>query len=99
MALSFAWRGNVDGVATSPVQGLPNMIDMFSLVNKTGGTIGVNVYLISDTYSVCIAPNTTSLDSGEMALFDGGIVLLASEQIKVQSSGSLDYNFTLTGMK
>lgn len=99
MPQSFAWRGNVNGIATSPVQSLPNMVGNFTLVNKTAGTIGVNVYLISSTYSVCIAPNTTSLATGEMALFEGQIVLLATEQIKVQSSGSLDYNFTLTGMK
>lgn len=99
MTLPFAWRGNTSNTATSPVQNLPNMLDSFSIVNKTVGGIGFNVYLINGVSQICLTPNTTELAQGEMALFDRQVVVLASEQLKIQTSGSVDYDFTFKGLK
>jgi len=99
--MNWSWRGNTTGVATSPVQGLPNVIESFSVVNKTTGSIGVNVYLFkTDTPStqIAVAPNTVQLATGEMYEGTRPIVLLATEQIKVHVSGNADYDFTLNNL-
>ena len=94
---NWSWNGNTSGIATSPVQFLPNMIESFSIVPTSGST--VNVYKITQSTSVCISPNNNSLSVGD--IYDGirGIVLLSTEQIKVQVSGSVDYDFTLSNLQ
>ena len=73
--------------------------DSFTLVNKTAGTIGVNVYLIGgDLSQTCLMPLNQQLSASEMYQGDNQIVVLATEAIKVQVSGSTDYNFVMNNI-
>lgn len=99
--MAFPFRGNTNGIATSPVQNLPNMIDSFRIVNKSGATIGVSVYLFqtdAPVNQVSIAPSPITLGASEMYEEIKGIVLLPTEQIKVQAGGSVDYDFTIKNL-
>jgi len=100
--MNWKWRGNTATVATSPIQNLPNTIESFRLVNKTGGTIGVNVYIFTTATPAnqfSIAPNSVQLAVNTKYEETESIVLLASEQIKVQTEGSVDFDFTLKNLE
>lgn len=95
------WRGNTSIEITSSVNILPKMIDSFTIVNKTTGSIGVNVYLFSTdpAYQVCIAPNPIELDTKEIYTDIVPRVMLVTEQLKVIPSGSIDYDFEISNIE
>jgi hypothetical protein len=89
----WSWNGNTSGSATSAEQGLPNQIEYFTIVPKM--TSVVNVYKITNGGDICIMSLNKSISTGDMWEGTGGSVILATEQIKVQVSGNVDYDFTL----
>ena len=97
MSNYWSWNGNTNGTATSPVQNLPNIIESFSIVPTGSST--VNVYKITASTSVCISPNNKALSVGDIYEGTRAIVLLPTEQIKVQVSGSVSYDFTLLNIQ
>lgn len=93
------WRGTTTGIATSPVlESLPRLINSFRVVNKTAGTIGVSVYLFSGSYSIAIMPVGYSINQNAMYESAEPIIQLVTEQIKIEVSGSCDYDFTLSNI-
>lgn len=97
--MAYPFRGNTATLAVSDQKNLPVLISSFTLVNKTAGTITANVYLIKGASLYCIAPLNNSLSAGAMYQADNSVVVLATEQIEVQVSGSTDYNFTIENIK
>ncbi len=94
------WRGTINGTATSPVlASLPRLINNFSIVNKTGSAVTMNVYLFTNSSSVCIAPNNYSLSANAMYQQTEPIVQLVTEQIKIEVSGQVDYDFTISNIE
>lgn len=91
--MNWNWNGNTSGIVTSTAQNLPNKLEYFTLVPKADAV--VNVYKISGAAQICIIPNNTSILLGEMWEDTGGTVILATEQIKIQTNASLDYDFTI----
>lgn len=91
------FRGNVYGTVESIRQSLPMTIESFTLVNKGGSSVTVNVYMVGDN-TVCVAPFNQSLAVGSMYENERQIVMLATEQIRVQTSGSIDYDFTINNI-
>lgn len=90
------WVGNINGEVVSPSLALPQLINSFSLVNKEASAVTANVYLISDYGQVSIAPLNQSISAGAMYEGDRAILVTAGSQIKIQTSGSVDYDFTLS---
>lgn len=96
MPLSFS--GNTSSSATSEEQPLPMKVDYFTLVPKVSGV--VNVYKITiDDAQICMIPLNTAVTSGQMWEGTTQIILLATEKIKVQTSVSLDYSFTINNLE
>lgn len=91
----FSFRGNITSEATSPSQQLSTLIKSFSLVNKTGGAITVNVYVTYDVAQISVIPYNLSLDANEMYEGTREILLQASQVIVVTTTGELDFDFTL----
>jgi len=89
------WSGNINGLAICPVQNIPNQINSFSIVNKDAGATTFNVYKITVGGDISISPLSKSLSAAEMYEGTREVVLLATEQIKVQTSGNVDYDFTI----
>jgi len=92
------FKGSNATLAISSADNLPFLIEGFSIVNKMAGANVVNVYLISGIYNICIAPLNNSLASGVMYESVRPVLMLALEQIKVQSGGNIDYLFTLSNI-
>jgi len=97
MPLPFS--GNTTSSATSEADvPLPMLATYFSLVPK-GGSAVVNVYKITSGGNFCVAPNSLSISAGEMYEGTGSILLQPSEQLMVQVSGSVDYDFTINNLE
>ena len=95
------FSGNTSGTFNSQFGGeLPKMITAFTLVNKTAGTIGVNVYKFGNTPNpICIMPLNKQLASGEIYQTDIQTILLPTENIRIHTSGSLDYVFVVANLQ
>lgn len=96
--MAFSFVGNTSVSVTSAGGNLPTVIDSFSVVNKEAATIYVNVYKVRGVNVYNISPASLALDAGEMYEGTRAIVLLATEQIRVHPSGSVDYDFTISNM-
>lgn len=93
MAGSFSGNTSTDAIYTTPVAGY---IKPFTIVNKTTGAITVNCYKITNGYQICIMPLNKSLAAGEMYSSEQTKAILAEASIKVQTSGSVDYDFNVS---
>lgn len=95
--MGWTFRGNINGTVDSVVQGLPMVIESFRINNNTVGSVTFNVYMISNAgaTSVLLTPLNKSLSSGEKYEETESIVMLATEKIRVVSTGSVAYDFTI----
>lgn len=91
----FYFRGNIDTTASSTALSLPSVIKSFSLVNKTGGMLTVNVYVTYGGDNISIMPYNYQLDAAEMYEGTREILLVQDEQIVVETDGEIDFDFTL----
>lgn len=91
----FSFKGANTTLAISSSLNLPTVVENFSLVNKQATDIIANVYLLSGTYSICMIPLNQQIATGEMFYAEHPIVILATEQIKIQTSGGVDYIFNM----
>lgn len=94
----FPFRGNINGTVNSSIFNLPMLIDNFAIVNKTGGAVTVNVYLIGST-TINLSPLSKSIAAGESYENERQTVMLAGETIRVQSGGSVDYDFKISNLQ
>lgn len=91
--MAYTFRGNTSTYAISDAKNLPMSISSFTLVNKAAAAITANVYMLSGVNIYNIAPASLAINQGEMYQGDNPVVMLATEQIKIQVSGSVDFNF------
>lgn len=86
--------GNTSGSITSVAYNIPSEIISYSLVNRAGGSITVNVAIVtgSGTY---IYVYSGSIATNESVQSDKIIKVKAGYQILIITSGSLDYYFSI----
>lgn len=98
--MAWMFRGNISGSIYSIQQDLPMNVNSFLLVNKTGSTIGVNVYMFEATTNqkICMMPSNKQINTGESYESVRQVVMLPTEVIEVQSTGSMDYDFYIDNM-
>lgn len=96
--MAYHFRGNINGSVSSDAMSLPMVISSFSLVNKAASGVVVNVYMINGVSQISVIPLNQALTASQMYEGTREIVMLASEQIMVQSSGSVDYDFTIENL-
>ena len=96
----WSFRGTISGEVLSQQKNLPMLIENFTLVNKAGITVGVNVYLIDGETSdaVCIAPYGGTLIYGGIYIDDTNRMLNENDQIKLVTTGSVDYDFEINNL-
>lgn len=92
----WRFRGTINGIVTSASQDLPMVVDNFSLVNKGGSAATVNVYSVISSSQVCMMPMSKSISAGSNYESVRPFVLLATEVIKVQTDGQIDYDFNIS---
>ena len=95
----WPFRGTINGTVESKQQNLPMLVENFSLVNMTGGTIGVNVYMVFNGQQVAVAPNNCQLAAGEMYEGTRPLVIRITEQIRLVTTGQTGYDFTISNLK
>ena len=91
----WTFRGTINGTVDSVAQNLPMLIESFRINNNTVGSVTFNVYMINSYGSTLLSPLNKSLSSGEKYEETESIVMLASEQVRVSSTGSVAYDFTI----
>lgn len=97
--MSLPFTGNTSTSATSEAVSLPMVSNSYSLVNKSGGAITVNVYKITGDGSFCVAPLNKALSAGEIYESERPVIILATQQMRVQVSGSVDYDFNISNLE
>lgn len=88
-------KGNTSSAAQSTAYSIPAYLISFSVVNKTGGAVTINVgILYGSTYD--IIPLSKSLAIGEAYIYSGQPILIPiNHQISLTTSGNVDYYFTI----
>ena len=93
--MAWPFRGTINGTVDSVAQNLPMLIESFRINNNTLGSVTFNVYMINAYGSTLLSPLNKSLSSGEKYEETEGIVMLATEKIRVSSTGSIAFDFTV----
>lgn len=91
----YPFRGNISGTVDSIALDLPTVIESFRINNNTLGAVTFNVYMISNSGSTILSPLNKSLSAGEKYEETEAIVMLAAEKIRVSSTASVAYDFTI----
>ena len=95
----ISFTGNTSDAFTSQKKNLPFVLENFSIVNKTAGAVSISVYKVINNSSIyAISPIGKSISANEAYENLRPTVLLASEQIRLETSGEVDYDFTLRNM-
>lgn len=89
------WSGNSISSANREASNIPAHITWFSLVNKAGGTINVNVSLLYGSTNIFLIPANTALSGGQAYISDDMILLPPGYVLRVTMSGSCDYTFAI----
>lgn len=95
----FKFQGNTSTQATSDQMNLPTVINNYSVANKSAVNVYFNVYLITGVGELNINPMDSGLSPNQMYSDERNIVVLATEQIRVQTTGSVDYMFNMQNIE
>lgn len=92
------FSGYITTSATSTAYSSPARIKAFSLVNKSGGAINVNVSILYGSTNIWITEFNKSLAANTAYRIDVADILIpTNHQIYVLVSGACDYYFSITG--
>lgn len=91
----WKFQGDINGTVDSPAQSLPMVIQNYRLVNVSGGSISVNVYMITEFGNYAIAPSPQTLSAGQMYSDDNKLLLNTGDQIRLTTTGSINYLFNI----
>lgn len=89
------FTGNIDGSVDSVPFSSPMVLQNFTLVNKTGGAVTCNVYMISGARTVSIAPLNKSINTGEIYTDEIPRLIDNGEVVRLATTGSVDYLFNI----
>lgn len=93
MAGVFCGNTSTDAAYSTPVSGY---IKDFTIVNKTSGSITVNAYKITNGNQICIMPLNQPLTVNQMYVNTETKAILATDSIRIQVSGNVDYDFNIS---
>lgn len=94
MAGVFIGRTSTSALFVTPIAG---HINNFSIVNNESSSVTINVYKVANNGIMYrISPANLLLAQNEMYEGTRTTVILATQAIKVQTSGSIDYDFNIS---
>lgn len=94
-----SFKGVINGTVTSVVYNLPFKILYMKVANLNAGNTVVNITIEDGYNSVYIAPKDLTLSSGDFIQDSTGQVMDAGNQIKISTSGSVSYYFTIENIQ
>jgi hypothetical protein len=89
------FSGSTSTSALSTAYNIPATIKSFSITNKSGGAVTVNVSVLYGSTNIWVTELNKSLAAGEILEDSKEIKLLAGRQIYVLVSGQCDYYFSI----
>jgi hypothetical protein len=89
------FKGHTSTNATSDVIKTPQEIQSFVVSNTSGGTITLNIYVISGS-SYSISPYNLTLEDGDTVYEDAPIKLGSEFTIYITTTGTVSYYFTIS---
>jgi arylsulfatase A-like enzyme len=91
------FKGQGSGDIYSGVYNIPSMIQSFSLVNTSGGSVTTTVYVADGTPTdlAAITAIDLTLKVGQAYVREMPIKIAKNEQIHIVSSGTIDYYFSI----
>jgi uncharacterized alpha/beta hydrolase family protein len=91
------FSGNTSGTVDGTLFNIGMRLNSFSLVNRSGGNVAVNVYIINGNNQVMIAPVNNIINTG--AMYNSGTdnywLMLPSSFVRLVTNGSIDYYFNM----
>jgi hypothetical protein len=89
-------KGNTNVDLALSGYNIPYTIKSFSLSNKTAGNIDITVYIQDGVIAdVAITPYKKQLAVEEAYITNIPVLVLANENIYIETTGSVDYYFTI----
>jgi hypothetical protein len=89
-------KGNTSGSINLVGYNIPSTIESFSIVNKSGSSVTVTVYISDgDGNDVAITALNYSLSVGQAYVRKNPIRVLPNNYIYIVTSGEIDYYFTI----
>ena len=89
-------QGNTSGSIATVAYNIPCKIISGYLVNKTGGNVIVNLYVVvGGGNNRSIIPLNTTLISGSMWILNEEVILAKNYYLIITTNGSLDYYFSI----
>ena len=88
--------GNTSGSINLVGYNIPSTIESFSIVNKSGGTVSVTIYISDgEGNDIAITALNYSLSAGQAYVRKTPIIVLPNNNIYIVTSGEIDYYFTI----
>lgn len=91
----WKFQGNINGTVDSQQQSLPMVIKNHRITNVSGASVNVNIYMITGGGNFSIAPYPQTLAEGQMYYDDSDLLLNINDQVRIATSGSVDYLFNI----
>ena len=90
------FKGSVNGSIAQVAYNIPNGVMTFSLVNTSGGSVTINLY-VSDGVGndVRVLPMNLTISAGDSVFSTNGIKVLGGNNIYITTSGSVQYYFSI----
>lgn len=85
------FRGNTSGTANSQIWDLPMVLNSYTLVNRTGGSINFSIYMINDSDVISVGQG--SINSGAYHTDEIPRLVRVNENVRLVTTGSTDYDF------
>lgn len=97
--MAWPFCGNIYGTVQSQQQNLAMEVTSFTLANRQSVAIFANVYKITQSGAqLCIMPFSQEIGVSQMYQGDNPVVLLPTETLKIQTTGSCDYDFKINNL-
>lgn len=91
------WSGNSTGSVTQVAYKIAAGLMSYSLVNKSGGGVVINLYVVDALgNSVLILPYNLTLSAGDSVFSSIPLTVAANSSIYMTVTGSVDYYFTVS---
>lgn len=90
------FAGNISGSIFQVAANIPSGIMTYSIVNKSGAGVTVNLYISDNNGSdISIIPMDLTLNAGDTLYSSNGVRVLSGSSIYIVTSGSIDYYFSV----
>ena len=97
--MMWKFQGAIDGSVDTIAQKLPMVVKNYRLVNVSGGSVNVNVYMINNSTAYSVGAYPQNLSAGALYEDEVPMLLDAAETVRIVTNGLVHYTFTFENTK